>query len=1667
MDHSMLSSSLSEPEPTQLTPTEPATSQHTQLTPSEPATSQPTQLQDTPHSQPTLLTTKLLKAYDLVFNTVDRVVICTSCRRVIDLPGLFPHLRREHKTNSSDIGPKDTASIRNQLIKLGASNDPEPFVPEVEPRLPIKGVASPFPVFGCSKCPFVNARDTDVSNHCKYDCPARGEMLLHPVFVQRPRNPGPYIRVIFDAPTNSPAPTSPPLPSIQNELDAFHAALADENANAPCDTRRISAFLMRMQWPQLVGDRPKPAIRNAARFPEDTEFPGLREIVTAYFDETTKSLDSVDLLGQQLLNTAHANAPLNHVPIHKHHQHDTTILDYVRHPIRLMATLMRGDTTFEIPSSDALTAAVDSLRLKIRDGDELLVSDVHAVTRALWLHEWRRDSTVQTLCDPTVAYLAMISVKADGGYMDAPALTGILARLSRAIQLTVVHELHDCTQNSTSGDQMAALEPLLMFVQEDHLTTFATLRSFQHYASQISYSTLSLPRIWWLDLVNHRSLLYLGRRVSIDDFHTIIVDVQKKAVEAFEWLTGGADTTIDYSLFPDNLRNTSNGYSVIDSSSPIVQKARHDFTAALLANQELKLVDPTTGELSMHHARRWMLVLSQLEGYLMVLTQLTSGGPARGTELTSMIYRNTPERQRNFYFFGPRVGFVREYNKTSNILQHDQVIPNAYDAFTGDMITRTYCFLRPNSCFFAVKLWPERSPQIAHDYNTLMFMDCGKQFTSGRLSQLLGAESVRVIGWEMTIIPVRHIFAATNRYLAPSPECEENAGRESDDLNSAQSGHTPVVHNRIYGVSYTALNGADERVCLRFFKNSDRMANVYGAYAGGEGKPYTEVMAATYDSAPVPSPKVHQPPAPPSHAPSEGLPPSMENVMSHFTTLITTSLGDVSKKLEDVTTKLDEMSAAQQSMKDEIVRLQSELRERTTLPDVDMPYVSPTAPPSPLPAKAADIGPPRVVFGKGGSMTSISTAFPSRTTKPLPLRAHETTRVTNASAVLEAPAPYFEPVQGMECIRDKPYPIGQPPDSTDVVFGLQTLMRDTSAKWKSLEQRVAVATMMELKRDMIVSVRTGGGKSMVVLVPTLYERGSVCILMVPLHALQQDWKRRMDDMDVRYEEFLGSKHKGPPQRLTGEHGIIIVSVDVARNRLWKEALGELIGSGVTITRTVIDEGHLFLTSQFRPNLNDVYELRMVECPLVILSATMPPASIPWYTSALNLERPLVIRGCTDRPELAYQVQKPWSRIADINNRIRRIIAEKVLAPEDRYMIYVNTIKDGYLLKDALGIPVYHGSNTEDSSTCTDQTYPISHADQKIIYDGWLAGDHRGLICTSALSAGNDYANVRVVVMAGTPPDAVAMLQAVGRAGRDGRRAWAILMPSVKMLPTAASEEMKELLGRAVVAKIAYRLDELNVSHPDRCVRKLLNQFNDGIGKKCWELHGAELCYLCRQYWSLLDDEDRTRLAQDAYKEPVYPPLQPLLPSKFQSQPEPSALKRKLQTAFGPVREQAHQRTVKRLGDKAATIAQYKAVLDYADKACGYCLLLEMNGDVHSIPNKVHWPKHCEYLQDLADFEYVRDKIDYKYSLCFTCHFQSMGSNRLHKKIVKQDPSCHTHARLVLPMAWAILHNDKLKKEAMDALQVKGRHNWDSAKAFMMWLADEKATKHPTSATADN
>ncbi|TRM57365.1 hypothetical protein BD626DRAFT_574677 [Schizophyllum amplum] len=216
MDYNMLSSSLSEPEPTQLTPTEPATSQPTQQTPSEPATSQRSQATSQPQNDPSLqsdlLTTKLLKAYDLVVNTIDH-------------------------------------------------------------------------------------------------------------------------------------------------------------------------------WPQLVSDKPKPAIRNAARFPEDTEFPGLREVITAYFDETTESINSVDLLGQQLLNTAHANAPLNHVPIHKHHQHDTTILDYVRHPIRLMATLMRGDTAFEIPSSDALTAAVDSLRLKIRDGDELLVSDVHAVTRALWLHE--------------------------------------------------------------------------------------------------------------------------------------------------------------------------------------------------------------------------------------------------------------------------------------------------------------------------------------------------------------------------------------------------------------------------------------------------------------------------------------------------------------------------------------------------------------------------------------------------------------------------------------------------------------------------------------------------------------------------------------------------------------------------------------------------------------------------------------------------------------------------------------------------------------------------------------------------------------------------------------------------------------------------------------------------------------------------------------------------------------------------------------------------------------------------------------------------------------------------------------------------------------------------------------------------------------------------------
>ncbi|TFK16658.1 P-loop containing nucleoside triphosphate hydrolase protein, partial [Coprinopsis marcescibilis] len=147
---------------------------------------------------------------------------------------------------------------------------------------------------------------------------------------------------------------------------------------------------------------------------------------------------------------------------------------------------------------------------------------------------------------------------------------------------------------------------------------------------------------------------------------------------------------------------------------------------------------------------------------------------------------------------------------------------------------------------------------------------------------------------------------------------------------------------------------------------------------------------------------------------------------------------------------------------------------------------------------------------------------------------------------------------------------------------------------------MAIEQVMALKTDVIAILATGGGKTMIALIPTLLD-GDVSIFVLPLISLITDYKRKLDAMGVAYEIFDGTLT--PFNHSTN---IILVSVDRCHSGAWRECILELCEYR-EVTRMFFDEAHLALTAiNFRPALVELSKLRFIRMQFILLTATCPP-----------------------------------------------------------------------------------------------------------------------------------------------------------------------------------------------------------------------------------------------------------------------------------------------------------------------------------------------------------------------------------------------------------------------------------------------------------------------------
>lgn len=376
--------------------------------------------------------------------------------------------------------------------------------------------------------------------------------------------------------------------------------------------------------------------------------------------------------------------------------------------------------------------------------------------------------------------------------------------------------------------------------------------SLQHYATALTLGGMSMPQIWWLDRDNWSQLAFKGKEIGLNQLRQMVTDLEDHIVDVWEnKVLLGLGLDVKYGNIVDNMVDKTSGYSFLDDSRNPFEQHKDTLIMRIFADPALRkrfvvrIPGTDREEINIMAAREWVGDLADVEGSMGLYEEHTGGGTLRGTELGSLLARNTDFRVRNLMGMGKYVSIIRQYDKTSNTAQADRLIPIALSAFSADMMIQIHTFARPLAGFFAKLIWPTR-PEVSALYADMLFMDNGKLLTTDKVSFLMAAGSSLIVGWSMTIQPHRHINIAFRRKRCRA-ETETLEGDNDNDIHAGQSGHSGSTEDRVYGLSMDALAGVPEHVLYQYLDASTGWQKVLEIVPGGLGRPYAKSRYTMFD----------------------------------------------------------------------------------------------------------------------------------------------------------------------------------------------------------------------------------------------------------------------------------------------------------------------------------------------------------------------------------------------------------------------------------------------------------------------------------------------------------------------------------------------------------------------------------------------------------------------------------------------------------------------------------------------------------------------------------------------------------------------------------------------------------------------------------------------------
>ncbi len=298
-------------------------------------------------------------------------------------------------------------------------------------------------------------------------------------------------------------------------------------------------------------------------------------------------------------------------------------------------------------------------------------------------------------------------------------------------------------------------------------------------------------------------------------------------------------------------------------------------------------------------------------------------------------------------------------------------------------------------------------------------------------------------------------------------------------------------------------------------------------------------------------------------------------------------------------------------------------------------------------------------------------------------------------------------------------------------------------------------------KDTLALLPTGGGKSICFQVPALAMDG-MCIVVSPLIALMKDQVEALHKKNIPaaaiYTGMPFPQVKDILQMCVNEKlKFLYVSPERLETKLFLEYL-----PGMNVQLIAVDEAHCISQwgYDFRPSYLRIVQFRneLPGVPVLALTASATPLVQDDICKQLQFKNKQVFKGSFLRDNLSFSVFKVDSRINKIQQVLKNVSGSAIVYCKSRRM----TQEVAQLLQlQNISANYYHAGLTNEERNKRQES--------------WLKNETRVMVCTNAFGMGIDKPDVRIVIHHDVPDCLENYYQEAGRAGRDGKKSYAVLL----------------------------------------------------------------------------------------------------------------------------------------------------------------------------------------------------------------------------------------------------------------------------------------------------